>query len=162
MFACLTSTRLGCFLCVSAEREQTSSVPCATSLCGSLEAGAQRGVSLQQVEQCKPASAIYPSKLAQVARNGYPGPGDVAVPERCYDSPIRMSLPRTPELEAALDRAGDEIGLQAYYRDCVRPLFGMAPAQWPRCCGRGCEPCTDTLIAVAERVYELLGVDAKK
>lgn len=70
-----------------------------------------------------------------------------------------MSLPSTPELENALKQACDEVGLQDYYRDCVRPLLGMPKTQWPRCCGRGCEPCTDTLVAVAERVHELLGVE---
>lgn len=63
-----------------------------------------------------------------------------------------------PQLNEALTRASDEVGLQSYYRDCVRPLFGMPETQWPRCCGRGCEPCSETLIAVAERVYELLGM----
>ena len=70
-----------------------------------------------------------------------------------------MSDPREhPQLNAALDQAGEELGLQSYYRDCVRPLFGMPRTQWPRCCGRGCEPCSVTLIAVAQRVYELLGM----
>lgn len=71
-----------------------------------------------------------------------------------------MTLPRSPELEAALTQASDEIGLAEWYRDCVRPLLNMPPTQWPRCCGRGCEPCADTLIAVAERVHELLGTKA--
>ena len=63
-----------------------------------------------------------------------------------------------PQLNDALDRASEEHGLQSYYRDCVRPLFGMPRSQWPRCCGRGCEPCAQTLVAVAQRVYELLGL----
>jgi hypothetical protein len=63
-----------------------------------------------------------------------------------------------PQLNDALGKASEEVGLQSYYRDCVRPLFGMPTTQWPRCCGRGCEPCSETLIAVAERVYELLGM----
>lgn len=66
-----------------------------------------------------------------------------------------------PDLNAALDRASEEHGLQSYYRDCVRPLFGMPRSQWPRCCGRGCEPCAQTLIAVAQRVYELLGLPTR-
>jgi hypothetical protein len=72
-----------------------------------------------------------------------------------------MTLPRTPELEAALAQASDEIGLQEYYRDCVRPLLGMPEAQWPSCCGSGCEPCADVLCAVAERVHELLGIERR-
>ena len=69
-----------------------------------------------------------------------------------------MSLPRTPELEAALSAASEEFGLQDYYRDCVRPLLGVGPDQWPRCCGGGCEPCTQTLINVARRVHAILGI----
>lgn len=58
--------------------------------------------------------------------------------------------------EAALARASEELELADYYRDCVRPLFNMPRTQWPRCCGRGCEPCADQLIGVAERVIALL------
>jgi hypothetical protein len=70
-----------------------------------------------------------------------------------------MSLPRTPEVEAALAAASDEFGLQDYYRDCVRPLLGVGPEQWPRCCGGQCEPCAQTLINVARRVHRILGLD---
>jgi hypothetical protein len=63
---------------------------------------------------------------------------------------------RTPQLEAALRRASDENNLAEWYRDCVRPLLGMPRTQWPRCCGRGCEPCSETLVAVAARVEDLL------
>lgn len=68
-----------------------------------------------------------------------------------------MTLERTPELEAALAAASEEQGLASYYRDCVRPLLTMPRTQWPRCCGRGCEPCADTLIAVARGVQARLG-----
>jgi hypothetical protein len=67
-----------------------------------------------------------------------------------------MSAPRTPQLEAALETASEEHALAPWYRDCVRPLLTMPRTQWPRCCGRGCEPCADTLVAVAARVQELL------
>ncbi|HEX4336443.1 MAG TPA: hypothetical protein VH062_11055 [Polyangiaceae bacterium] len=70
-----------------------------------------------------------------------------------------MGLPRTTELEAALEAASERHGLASYYRDCVRPLLGAPVSRWPRCCGSGCEPCAMTLIAVAETVYELLGLD---
>ena len=70
-----------------------------------------------------------------------------------------MSLPRTPELERALEQASDELGLKDYYRDCVRPILGTPRSAWARCCGGGCEPCTETLAAVAARVHELLGVE---
>ena len=68
-----------------------------------------------------------------------------------------MPVVRTPELEAALILASDEVGLQPWYRDCVRPLLGMPSERWPRCCGSGCEPCALTLIAAAERVLEIVG-----
>jgi hypothetical protein len=63
---------------------------------------------------------------------------------------------RSPTLEVALAQACDEHALQPWYRDCVRPLLNMPRTQWPRCCGRGCEPCMDTLVAIATRVNELL------
>jgi hypothetical protein len=61
------------------------------------------------------------------------------------------------ELESALIQASEEVGLQDYYRDMVRPLLRMPRTQWPSCCGGGCEPCAQTLIAVAERVLDLTG-----
>jgi hypothetical protein len=70
-----------------------------------------------------------------------------------------MSLPRTPEVEAAIVQASVEVGLQEYYRDIVRPLLGVGSEKWPRCCGGNCEPCADTLIRVARRVHELLGIE---
>lgn len=60
------------------------------------------------------------------------------------------------ELSEALAQASDEVGLQDYYRDMVRPLLRMPREQWPSCCGGGCEPCAQTLVAVAERVRALL------
>jgi hypothetical protein len=51
--------------------------------------------------------------------------------------------------------------MKDYYRDCVRPLLGLQRSQWPRCCGGGCEPCAETLIAVAERVLDLIGASAE-
>jgi hypothetical protein len=69
-----------------------------------------------------------------------------------------MSLPSTPQLEAALLQASAEMGLQDHYRDIVRPLLGVDPELWPRCCGGNCEPCAETLIRVARRVHELLNI----
>lgn len=60
------------------------------------------------------------------------------------------------ELERALTQASEEVGLQTYYRDMVRPLLRMPRSQWPSCCGAGCEPCAQTLVQVAERVLTLL------
>jgi hypothetical protein len=68
----------------------------------------------------------------------------------------------TPEFAAALAQASSELGLQDYYRDCVRPLFSMPMTQWPSCCGSACEPCMQTVVAVAERVCELLAVDPRE
>jgi hypothetical protein len=59
-------------------------------------------------------------------------------------------------LDAALVAASDELGLASYYRDCVRPLLGQPREQWPRCCGGGCDPCSQLLVSVATRVQELL------
>ena len=60
------------------------------------------------------------------------------------------------ELDAALERASDELGLESYYRDCVRPLLGQPREQWPTCCGGSCEPCSQILVLVADRVQTLL------
>jgi hypothetical protein len=73
----------------------------------------------------------------------------------------RMSLPRTPEVEDAIAQASVEAGLQEYYRDSVRPLLGVGSERWPKCCGGDCEPCADTLIRVARRVHELLGIESE-
>jgi hypothetical protein len=81
---------------------------------------------------------------------------DGGVARRYTAARTTMTTPRTPEGEAALTRACDEQGLQLEYRDCVRPLLTMPETQWPRCCGRGCEPCADTLVVIARRVRELL------
>lgn len=72
----------------------------------------------------------------------------------------RMSITHAAGFPAALARASEELGLQEYYRSCVRPLFNMPRSQWPGCCGGGCEPCAQVLIAVADRVLELLGEPA--
>jgi hypothetical protein len=63
------------------------------------------------------------------------------------------------ELEAALAQASDELGLQSYYRDTVRPLLKMPRQQWPGCCGGGCEPCAQILVLVADRTLALISQD---
>ncbi len=62
-----------------------------------------------------------------------------------------------PAVDAALKQASDELGLEEWYRDCVRPLLRDGRAGFPRCCGGGCEPCNQILVMVAERALELLG-----
>ena len=64
---------------------------------------------------------------------------------------------RAVTVDEAIERASDEVGLQRWYRSLVRPLLTMPRTQWPRCCAGGCEPCSLTLIAVAERAQALLG-----
>ncbi len=63
-------------------------------------------------------------------------------------------------LDEALRRASDENGLPEYYRDLVRPIVRAPRARWPTCCGSLCDPCSTTLVRVADRTLELLGVDA--
>jgi hypothetical protein len=65
----------------------------------------------------------------------------------------------SPEFAAALMRAAEEAGLPEYYRSCVRPLFMMPVTQWPTCCAGGCDPCAQTLVAIADRVCDLMGID---
>jgi hypothetical protein len=60
-------------------------------------------------------------------------------------------------LDAALTKASEDLGLESYYRDCVRPLLGQPREQWPTCCGGTCEPCSQILVLVADRVQTLLG-----
>jgi hypothetical protein len=64
--------------------------------------------------------------------------------------------PARAKVDAALERASDELGLASYYRDCVRPLLAQPREQWPRCCGGQCEPCSQLLINVADRALALL------
>jgi hypothetical protein len=66
---------------------------------------------------------------------------------------------RSPEFAMALTRASEELGLQDYYRSCVRPLFSLPVSYWPTCCGARCEPCMQVVVSVANRVCELLGID---
>lgn len=63
---------------------------------------------------------------------------------------------RDEKLEAALTEVSDAMGLQTYYRDCVRPLLGMPETQWPQCCGGSCEPCNELLVRVARVVRKRL------
>ena len=60
-------------------------------------------------------------------------------------------------LDRALDESADEAGLPDYYRSCVRPLLRMPTSQWPRCCGGGCEPCSEMLRRVASLTLARLG-----
>ncbi len=64
-----------------------------------------------------------------------------------------------PAVDAALEQASDELGLEEWYRDCVRPLLRSGPEGYPGCCGGGCEPCSQILVQVANRTLEILGVE---
>jgi hypothetical protein len=66
---------------------------------------------------------------------------------------------RSSAFETALHQASDEHGLQDYYRSCVRPLFSLPVTHWPTCCGGGCEPCMQVVVAVASRICVLLAID---
>lgn len=61
-------------------------------------------------------------------------------------------IERTPELEARVADACDAHGLDPCYRDCLWPILRAPPSRWPRCCGGGCEPCNETLCAIARQV----------
>lgn len=61
------------------------------------------------------------------------------------------------EIDDAIARAGDEWRLDPVYRSIVRPLLRMPRDRWPTCCGSNCEPCSTTLVAIADRALELLG-----
>lgn len=61
-----------------------------------------------------------------------------------------------PAFEGALTQACEEMGLQEWYRSCVKPLLNQPREQWPTCCGGVCEPCNQRLVMVAERVQELV------
>ena len=105
-------------------------------------------------------SQVYASTLAAHSacfRQDAIGPGRAFRRAAHYTRQIMIST-RSPEFATALARASEEHGLQDYYRSTVRPLFSMPRSQWPGCCGGGCEPCARTLVAVADRVCELLGV----
>ncbi len=67
---------------------------------------------------------------------------------------------RAERLSRALARASDEMGLQEHYRDLVRPILRMPRERWPECCAGHCEPCTQTLVAVGDRVREILAEES--
>lgn len=73
------------------------------------------------------------------------------------DDDVAAQAARRARVDAALEKASDELGLESYYRDCVRPLLGQPREQWPTCCGGTCEPCSQILVLVADRVQTLLG-----
>jgi hypothetical protein len=60
---------------------------------------------------------------------------------------------------AAIAEASEEVGLDTWYRACVEPLMSLSPSGYPRCCGSGCEPCSETLIEVAVRAKRRLAID---
>ena len=60
-------------------------------------------------------------------------------------------------MDEALQQAAGELGFPSYYLANVRPLLRDPEGRWPRCCGGGCEPCAQTLCAVAKRTLEIVG-----
>lgn len=71
------------------------------------------------------------------------------------DDPLEGLAPE--EVDRALAESADEHGLADYYRSSVRPLLRLPVSGWPRCCGGGCEPCSETLRAVARATLARLG-----
>lgn len=63
--------------------------------------------------------------------------------------------------DLCLERACREMGLAPEYLDCVKPLLRLPESAYPRCCGGGCEPCTEALIRVARRTLELIAESTK-
>ncbi len=61
------------------------------------------------------------------------------------------------QLDQAIAKAADEWRLDPAYRSIVRPLLRMPRDRWPTCCGSSCEPCSTTLVAIADRALDFLG-----
>ncbi len=60
------------------------------------------------------------------------------------------------EIDAAIAKVGDDCRLDPAYRGIVRPILRLPRERWPSCCGGNCDPCSTTLVNVADRVLELL------
>jgi hypothetical protein len=67
-----------------------------------------------------------------------------------------------PQFASAFAQASHEAGLADYFRPLVLPLFNMPLSQWPGCCAGNCLPCARTLVAVALKTYDLLGVEPQQ
>lgn len=61
------------------------------------------------------------------------------------------------DLEAAVDVAVKETGLDPIWRGNVRSLYQREDENWRRCCGGGCDPCVLQLARAVDRVKELAG-----
>jgi hypothetical protein len=59
--------------------------------------------------------------------------------------------------DEAIASASTELGFPTWYISNVRPLVRDPEGRWPRCCGGGCEPCSQTLVRVAQRALVLMG-----
>lgn len=67
-----------------------------------------------------------------------------------------MQRSEDPRYPALLDEESAREGLQTYYRSIVASVVNAPKERWPRCCGRGCEPCNEVLCRVAGRIVERL------
>lgn len=56
----------------------------------------------------------------------------------------------------ALERAMREQRLEPWHREVALGLLEAPPAEWARCCGNACEPCTLVLRRVVERARALM------
>jgi hypothetical protein len=59
------------------------------------------------------------------------------------------------QFEAALAKACEACGIRAADRFWVRDLYER-PSAAPACCGSGCDPCVDDVVAAVELTRQLL------
>ncbi|MGZ3423853.1 MAG: hypothetical protein ACXVEF_33320 [Polyangiales bacterium] len=82
----------------------------------------------------------------------------LAAPSARGDHALEQAMIDTGlSIDEAVARAGDESFLQPEYRSIARGLLRIPRDRWPTCCGSNCEPCSTTLVRVADRALELLG-----
>ncbi len=60
------------------------------------------------------------------------------------------------DIDAIVDRALAEMGLDPTYRSSIRRLHDCGNDQWRNCCGSGCDPCVETLGRAVDRVRTIV------
>ena len=60
------------------------------------------------------------------------------------------------DLEAAVDQAVEEAGLDPIWRGNVKSLMQRGDDSWRRCCGSNCDPCVLQLGRAVDRARELM------
>ena len=61
-----------------------------------------------------------------------------------------------PDIDAAVERACRELGLDLVHVGSVHAWLAESESGWPTCCDRGCEPCVVALGAAARRARSIL------